>query len=471
MQQGTKEGGFIRLLEITLNKECMNDKDFDVLIIGGGVLGTTLAYWVSQEFDSKIAIIERSRDIALHQSMRNTGVIHRPFYLNPAKKRVWAFSAQVSFKLWKYISVNEGAPWKNTGTIEIAKREEDMKIIDEYQKWAIQNGMNENEVEIMDEKGLAKLEPNVKGYGAIYSRTDASVDFQEFAIKVFERANKYGVKLIGNTTVKKIDQTGNCKVYASNNGASNIMKAKVIINCAGGGALKLAKSEGLGKGYTNLFFRGDYWKVKGPLAQKIISNIYTVPEHPKYPFLDPHFIVRYNGVNEVGPTATLVSNPYAYKDKYSTLVKIWKNLLERPVIPKLNLLLDKEFRELAKEEWKSSIYSKSMVARIKKFIPSFKPEYLSERGMSGVRAQVIDKNGFVPEAIILLGHNSLHILNYNSPGATGAPAFSALLLEKMKELGYFDGIQKRGLSQMSNDWNLNKIIEIAPGGLIDGIIK
>ncbi|MEM4066855.1 MAG: FAD-dependent oxidoreductase [Candidatus Micrarchaeaceae archaeon] len=449
----------------------MNDKDYDVLIIGGGVLGTTLAYWVSQEFDSKTAIIEKESEVGLHETKRNTGVVHRPFYLNPAKKKIWAFSAQASFKLWEDISRNEGAPWKSTGTIEVAKREEDMKIIDNYQKWAIQNGMNENEIEVMDGKRLAELEPEVKGHGAIYSKTDASVDFREFTLKVFGRAKRYGVELIRNTTAKKIDETGNGTVYVSHNGVLGTIKAKVIINCAAGGALKLARSQGLGRNYANLFFRGDYWRVKGSLTQKIKRNIYTVPEHPEYPFLDPHFIVKYDGVNEVGPTATLVSGPYSYKDKYSTVVKIWKNLLSRPLTPKLKLLLNKEFRNLAKDEWKSSISSKSMADRVKKFIPSFESDYLSGRGMSGVRVQVIDKDGFVPEAIVLLGHHSIHVLNYNSPGATGAPAFSALLLEKMKETGYFDGIKKRDANRISGDWNLNSVIEGAPKGLIDGIMK
>lgn len=446
----------------------MNEKNFDVLIIGGGVLGATIAYWVSQQFDGTVAVIERDTDLGLHESRRNTGVIHRPFYLNPDKKKIWAFSAQYSLKLWKSISSEYGSPWRPTGTVEIAKKWDDLRIIDNYKKWALKNGMLEEEVTVLDQRELSELEPLVKGYGAIYSKTDASVDFRDFTLKIFEKASKNSVKLIDSTTAKKLDATGN--VYVSGK-TSGYLKGKVTINCAAGGALKLARSEGLGRNYTNLFFRGDYWRVGESFAGKISTNIYTVPEHHEFPFLDPHFIVRHNGVREIGPTATLVSNPYAYGDKYSTFIKMWKTLLSRPIMPKLNLFMSKEFRTLAKEEWKSSISRKYTVERVKKFIPSFEPDVLTKRGISGIRVQVIDKNGFVPEAVILSGNRSVHILNFNSPGATGAPAFSALLVYKMIEKGYFDGIPRKSESLSSNIWNINDVIDAAPEGLINDIMK
>ena len=328
--------------------------------------------------------------------------------------------------------------------------------------------MLEEEVAVLDQKELSEVEPLAKGYGAIYSKTDASVDFRDFTLKIFENVKKNGVKLIDGTTARKLDSSGNMYVSGKLSGA---LKGKVIINCAAGGALKLARSEGLGRNYTNLFFRGDYWRVNEFFAGKISTNLYTIPEHHEYPFLDPHFIVRHNGIREVGPTATLVANPYAYGDKYSTLMKMWKTLLSRPIMPKVNLFISKEFRTLVREEWKSSISREATVERVKKFIPSFESNVIAGRGMSGIRVQVVDKNGFVPEAVILHGDNSVHILNYNSPGATGAPAFSALLLHNMIEKGYFDGITTRPKPLSTNIWNINDVINVAPDGLINDIMK
>ena len=48
---------------------------YDIAIIGGGILGTTISYWLSVLYDLKICIIEKESDVALHSSTRNSGVI------------------------------------------------------------------------------------------------------------------------------------------------------------------------------------------------------------------------------------------------------------------------------------------------------------------------------------------------------------------------------------------------------------
>ncbi len=72
-----------------------------------------------------------------------------------------------------------------------------------------------------------------------------------------------------------------------------------------------------------------------------------------------------------------------------------------------------------------------MVERVKKFIPAIKPENFPKRGTSGIRTPVISPEGnFVSEMIEIEGKNSFHVVNYNTPGATGAPAYSAFCCEK-----------------------------------------
>jgi len=84
-----------------------------------------------------------------------------------------------------------------------------------------------------------------------------------------------------------------------------------------------------------------------------------------------------------------------------------------------------------------------MCDRVRRFIPGLKDSMLVGRGLSGVRSSLIDERGFIPEAIQIEGSNSIHILNYNSPGATGAPAYSALVVERLKESGTLDSLRKR----------------------------
>ena len=107
----------------------MARKSFDIAIVGAGILGVTTAFWISQLYDCTVAILDQAGEVAFHTSSRNTGVIHRPFYLNPKTKRVFAFSAERSYPLWKELARSYGLPWKEIGTIEVAYRESDLPTL------------------------------------------------------------------------------------------------------------------------------------------------------------------------------------------------------------------------------------------------------------------------------------------------------------------------------------------------------
>ena len=97
-----------------------------------------------------------------------------------------------------------------------------------------------------------------------------------------------------------------------------------------------------------------------------------------------------------------------------------------------------------------------MVQRVMNFIPSLKPDYFTKKGTAGIRTPVISPDGtFISDVMEREGHNSFHIVNYNSPGATGAPAYSALVIKKLQD----KGILKSPNSQKNSLWNFNSIIE------------
>ena len=97
-----------------------------------------------------------------------------------------------------------------------------------------------------------------------------------------------------------------------------------------------------------------------------------------------------------------------------------------------------------------------MVQRVMEFIPSIKPGYFTKKGTAGIRTPVISPDGtFISDVMEREGRNSFHIVNYNSPGATGAPAYSALVVKKLQD----KGILKAPNSQKNSLWNFNLIIE------------
>ena len=95
-------------------------KNFDFAIIGGGILGTTISYWISNLYDSSVCVIDKESGVAKHTRGRNTGVVHTPFYHNPEKKKVFAKSAHISHDLWKTLAIQTQSPWMEIGTIAVS---------------------------------------------------------------------------------------------------------------------------------------------------------------------------------------------------------------------------------------------------------------------------------------------------------------------------------------------------------------
>jgi L-2-hydroxyglutarate oxidase len=73
-----------------------------------------------------------------------------------------------------------------------------------------------------------------------------------------------------------------------------------------------------------------------------------------------------------------------------------------------------------------------MINRVREFLPQIRPFAFTRRGTAGIRSSVIDKTGkFVPDTLVLESNSMLHVLNYNSPGATGALPMAANISTKI----------------------------------------
>src|SRR5436309_1194780 len=118
---------------------------------------------------------------------------------------------------------------------------------------------------------------------------------------------------------------------------------------------------------------------------------------------------------------------------------------------------------LAGKEWMSSTSKKVMAGRAQEFLPELKVDCLVRPGVAGVRASVIDKKGdFAKEAIEIPGPLSFLIVNYNSPGATGSPAFAAWLIQKLSSNGYFEGLSRRPKFR-SGTWDFDSVCKLVGG--------
>jgi L-2-hydroxyglutarate oxidase len=432
--------------------------DFDITVVGAGILGVTLSYWLSSLFDCRIALLDNAQVAAAHTSTRNTGVIHRPFYLDPVKKRIFARTSLISHPMWESLARREGLPWRPIGTFNVAAEEREVRTLEKYRRWGLENGMEEKELDLRDGDGVRALEPEVNCRAALISKTDVSVDFGAFTRHLWKRLASQGVVFFGgHRVVSVVEKDGSARVEARVGSSRVWIGSRLLVNAAGGGSLEIAHSCGLAEQYASLNFRGEYWVVDEPFASKVSSNIYRPPQFPQYPFLDPHFVVRADGTRQIGPNAVVVPGPYVYSGV--GLLKLGA-FLRRPVAPKARLLMNSDFLALVAGEWRSSLSKNAMCNRVRKFVPSLSTRMLNRRAVFGVRSSVVDSSGFVPEAIQLRGEASAHIINFNSPGATGAPAYSAMVVDQLRSEGRLDRLAPRAVMPSLPEWEFEKVLSL-----------
>ncbi len=427
--------------------------DCKVAIIGGGVLGTSIAYFLSAHTKSpeSVVLVEQEKNIAQHTSSRNTGKVHAPFLYDPAKKKTFAKAASLGYDMWQKYSDHKGLPFKRDGVLEVALDDKEFSRLQKYMEWGEANGLAKSELQLLDKSEAAKIEPNVRCASALYCSKDASVNYGALALALVQDLQSFGCKLLLGHRALQISHSRGAYSITTSQGAQ--INTEYIINAAGGSSMDIAHKMGVAENYSDLHFRGEYWQA--PLQYQDLTklSIYSVPRHPEYPFLDPHWIVRADGRREVGPNAVPVFGPYAYGWRRN-LADMLPKMIESSRTGARKIVFHRQFISLASTELKSSLSKTAMINRVREFLPQIRPSAFTQRGTAGIRSSVIDKTGrFVPDTLVLERDSSLHVLNYNSPGATGALPMGANIANKVMEAGVLPAGKPRSL------WDATAIAE------------
>ena len=429
--------------------------DYDIVIIGGGILGTSISYFLSfLNKSKKIAVIEQADKVAAHTSGRNTGKVHAPYLYNPEKKKLFAKAAFHGYEMWEEYSKLKKLPFKKDGVIEIATDQKGIKVLEKYLKWGKQNGLEDKDIELMDKDEIKKIEPEIKCEAALYVYRDGSADYSIFTNALIDDSKNNNTELFLNSKVTKIKKENEKWVITLNDGHQ--MFTKFLINAAGGESIDIAHNVGIAKNLTDVHFRGEYWRVPKEYNTLTKTSVYSVPAFPDYPFLDPHWIIRVDGSCEIGPNAVPVFSPYGY-NKIENIKEFVPKMIEMLNSGARKAVFDKQFQELAINEIQSSMSKTTMINRVKKFLPKIDPKKITRKGTAGIRSSIIDEKGkFAPDVILLNDDTSYHILNYNSPGATGALPFSAYIINNLNKMGLFES---EDMDVQCGPWKFSEIIE------------
>ena len=410
--------------------------DFKVAIIGGGVLGVSIAYFLTAHAKNpeSVVLLEQEKNIAQHSSSRNTGKVHAPFLYDPVKKKTFAKAAALGYEMWQKYSSFKRMQFKHDGVLEVALDDKGLDRLYKYLEWGIANGLTKTELQLLDKNEVTKTEPNVRCVSAIYCSKDASVNYGAFTVGLLEDIQSFGSNLLLGHKVQRISSYGQ-GLYSIITNQRKEIRAEYLVNVAGGNSMDIAQMMGVAKGYTDIHFRGEYWQAPPEYHNLTKLSIYSVPKHPEYPFLDPHWIVRADNTCEVGPNAVPVFGPYAYNWR-TNLANMLPKIMESSQTGARKIFFDRQFLSLVSTELKSSLSKTMMINRVREFLPPLRPSAFTQRGTAGIRSSVVDKNGrFIPDTLILERDSSLHVLNYNSPGATGALPMAANIASKIIRAG------------------------------------
>ena len=409
-------------------------KRCDVAIIGGGILGAAVAYFLaSLNPGRRIVLVEREKGAALHTSGRNTGKVHAPYLYDPDKKDMSARAALVGYAMWETYARAKGLPFRNDGVVEVALDDDQAKTLEKHRRWGIRNGLDEHTMSIVDGRDLRRVEPEVRCRAAFICSRDASVDYRVLTSELVADAVLGGVEFLPAHDAMNLVVAGD-RIRITLNRVLTL-EADFVVNAAGGRAMEMAHKLGVASEYTDVYFRGEYWRAPAAYNSITSRSVYAVPSNTRYPFLDPHWIVRVDGTCEVGPNAVPVFSPYGY-DAYTNARSVLPKMLEMLGSGVRRTAMSAEFHGLAAKEIRSSLSKRVMIGRVGRFIPRLDPGRFVRRGTAGIRSLAVDTAGaFVPDVMIMEGPHSLHILNYNSPGATGALPFAAHVIRTASEAG------------------------------------
>lgn len=409
-------------------------KAYDYLIVGGGIIGLSIARELKNRFPEKsICILEKEEDVAYHSSGRNSGVLHAGFYYtaNSLKAR---FTKEGNKELTEYCD-NNNLRINKCGKLVVAANETELYGLMELKERAKKNGVeliwvNESEIKLID--------PNVRTYKkALYSPRTSSVDPLEVCQTIKNEVIKKGVDIFCNTVYKGASSD----VVRTNKG---LFACHYFINAAGLYADKIARDFKFGAKYTIIPFKGIYLKYDKN-ATDVRVNIYPVPNLAN-PFLGVHFTKAVDGSIKIGPTAT----PAFWRENYTGLknfkVSEFFNILFYE--SKLFVKNSFNFRSLAIEEIKKCRKSHFINMSLK-MVKNIDGDGFGAFMKPGIRAQLLNKETLelVQDFIIEGDNHSIHILNAVSPGFTCAFPFSRFVVEKL--------IEKQGLKQKKTSENVS----------------
>lgn len=393
---------------------------YDYAIVGGGIVGLATAMTLSRQCPtSRILLLEKERNPSMHQSGRNSGVIHSGIYYKPGSYKA-RFAQAGSISMVEFCREN-GIPHQLCGKVIVATREEELPGLENLSQRGLQNGLPVKKISA-DE--VNEIEPHVRCLAGIRVPTTGITNYRRVSEKYLELFQQQDGEARFGEQVREIENRGDAHVIKTNAGE---YEARFVVSCAGLQSDRVARLAGADPGAKIIPFRGEYYELIENKRYLVNTLIYPVP-NPDFPFLGVHFTKMIDGSVHAGPNAVLAFKREGYKKTDFSL----RDFCETMTFPGFWKLARKNFGEGIKEIYRS-LFKGAFVRSLQQLIPEITAADLVPCN-AGVRAQALLNDGrLVDDFLLIRAHNALHVCNAPSPAATASLEIARAVVAQISE--------------------------------------
>ncbi len=395
-------------------------KHYDIVLIGGGIVGVATAWQLKRRHPgASVLLVEKEPALALHQTGRNSGVIHAGVYYQPGSLKADFCKRGAAWTL--AFCREHGLPFDQCGKLLVATTDLEFERMAALEERCRQNGI---QTERLSGRELVKREPQITGMGALYVRATGITDYGRITAKIAALFQASGGQVKTGVPVRSIAE--NNRGIRIRLGATTLA-ADYLIACGGLMADRLARMMHIPLDFQIIPFRGEYFQLP-PERNGIVNHlIYPIPD-PELPFLGVHLTRMIDGSVTVGPNAVLGWKREGYGRFNVSLEDSLKMLTYPGFWQVIGLNLKSGLAEI-----RDSLHRPGYLARVRQYCPSLTLADLRPHPV-GIRAQAVTRRGdLVHDFLFAESERSLHVCNAPSPAATSAMPIGEYLCAKATE--------------------------------------
>lgn len=393
-----------------------------VIVVGSGIVGLAVAARLAARGD-EVTVLEKEDGLALHQTGRNSGVIHSGLYYAPGSLKA-TMAAAGARSMVEYARA-KGVAVDVCGKLVVATTDAEVPQLEKLAGRAEANGVPARRLTPPEAR---EHEPHVRAVAALRVESTGIVDYpavcRALAADVEAAGGRilFGEEVLAARTVADAPGTrGRVEVRTSRADR----EADALVVCAGLHADRIARACGLEPEARIVPFRGEYFELTPEAGAQVRGLIYPVPD-PRFPFLGVHLTRGIEGHVHAGPNAVLA----LAREGYTWTDVSPRDLADSLAWPGLWRLAARNLVPGAAEVGRS--LSKRAFARsLSRLVPGISAGDLVP-APAGVRAQALRRDGgLVDDFLVQSEGRQVHVLNAPSPAATASLEIARHIVEQL----------------------------------------